>query len=246
MINPLNLLDTKEHKMLNKRAKYGDDWGVPSAEHPAGECLNRSAPGVEDGSYFEKSWVNDLMALSGALMNSAGYTPNGTEDTATACQVFDALVNKRWSAFGNYSVGTIVTASNGKQYYCNKDSGRDTSPSDPVSDINDNWRMYPFVETLGSNFSYRKYFDGRIFAFGEVVPSNGVATVIFPFKISSVTPSRIRLTNLTLTAPSSFSEVPQNTLITSSVSGDEFKISCLLPSGASSGSTVSWSLEGNL
>ena len=113
--------------MLNKRATYGDDWGVPSAEHPAGPCLNRSAPGVEDGSYFEKSWVNDLMALPGALMNSAGYTPNGVEDTATSCQVFDALVNGRWSSIGNYSPGTIVTASNGNQYYCNKENGRDSS-----------------------------------------------------------------------------------------------------------------------
>ena len=148
--------------MLNKRAFYGDDWGTPSAEHPAGECLNRSAPGVEDGSYFEKSWVNDLMALPGALMNAAGYTPNGIEDTATASQVFDALVNGRWSSIANYTIGTIVTASDGKQYYCNKDSGRDTTSVDPVSDILDNWREYPYEKKTNSNGVAYKYWDGRL------------------------------------------------------------------------------------
>lgn len=161
--------------MLNKRAKYGDDWGVPSAEHPAGECLNRSAPGVEDGSYFEKSWVNDLMALSGALMNSVGYTPNGIEDTATACQVFDALVNNRWTAIGNYSVGTIVTASNGKQYYCNKANGRDSSTIDPTSDSLDNWREYPYKKVSNSNGTALKYYNGDVLMYGsgQAYPENG-------------------------------------------------------------------------
>lgn len=148
--------------MLNKRAFYGDDWDVPSAEHPAGACLNRSAPGVEDGSYLEKAWVNDLMALSGALMNAAGYTPNGTEDNATACQVFDALVNGRWSSIGNYSKGTIITASNGKQYFCNQNNGRDTTVIDPVSDTLDNWREYPYQEVSNSNGTAKKWFNGDL------------------------------------------------------------------------------------
>ncbi|AUR88367.1 immunoglobulin-like domain protein [Vibrio phage 1.112.O._10N.286.46.B11] len=232
--------------MLNKRATYGDDWGVPSAEHPAGPCLNRSAPGVEDGSYFEKSWVNDLMALPGAIMNAAGYTPNGTEDTATASQVFDALVNNRWSAIGNYSVGTVVTASNGKQYYCNKENGRDTSPVDPKSDISDNWREMPFSETSGSGFTYRKYPDGRVLIFGETAPSNGIAYITYPFPIHGVTPSKIRITNLSATIPSSFEDVPQNTVITGSIDINGFSISCLSHSGSPSGSTVSWEVEGTL
>lgn len=177
--------------MLNKRAKYGDDWGVPSAEYPAGECLNRSAPGIEDGSYFEKSWVNDLMALSGALMNSASYTPNGIEDTATACQVFDALVNNRWSAIGNYSVGTIVTASNGKQYYCNKANGRDSSTIDPASDSLDNWREYPYSEISNSNGIARKWFNGDLEVEGVdktssyTRPSQRSVPVTFPIAFSS-------------------------------------------------------------
>ena len=131
--------------MLNKRATYGDDWGVPSAEHPAGPCLNRSAPGVEDGSYFEKAWVNDLMALPGAIMNAAGYTPNGKEDTATASQVFDALVNNRWTPIANYSAGTIITGSDGKQYKSVQDNGRDFTTIDPVSATNRLfWVEFPF------------------------------------------------------------------------------------------------------
>lgn len=172
--------------MLNKRAFYGDDWGVPSAEHPAGECLNRSAPGVEDGSYFEKSWVNDLMSLPGALMNAAGYAPNGTEDTATASQVFDALVNGRWSAIGNYSAGSIVTASNGRQYYCNKASGRDTAPVDPTADSLDNWREYPYESVLNSNGIAKKWFNGDLEVEGVdatssyTSPSQASVSVTFP------------------------------------------------------------------
>ena len=169
--------------MLNKRATYGDDWGVPSAEHPAGPCLNRSAPGVEDGSYFEKAWVNDLMALPGAIMNAAGYTPNGTEDTATASQVFDALVNGRWSEIANYTVGTIVTASNGKQYYCNKDSGRDSAPVDPVSDTLDNWREYPYAIVPGNNSTARKWFDGRLDIKGASQPVGGSWSADLPISI---------------------------------------------------------------
>lgn len=172
--------------MLNKRAFYGNDWGVPSAEHPAGECLNRSAPGIEDGSYFEKSWVNDLMALPGALMSSAGLTPNGTEDTATACQVFDALVNGRWSVIANYTVGTIVTASNGKQYYCNIDNGRDSATVDPVSDNLDNWREYPAKTTTTADYHVVEYFDGRvdISFLGSTSGSNGVSVCTIPMGIT--------------------------------------------------------------
>lgn len=172
--------------MLNKRAFYGDDWGVPSAEYPAGECLNRSAPGVEDGSYFERAWVNDLMALPGAIMNSAGYTPNGTEDTATASQVFDALVNSRWTPIANYTVGTIITASNGKQYYCNKDSGRDTSPVDPTKDTLDNWREYPAKVTTNSSYYVVEHFDGRVELTFTGTSSNtsGVSTCTIPEGIS--------------------------------------------------------------
>ena len=232
--------------MLNKRAFYGDDWGVPSAEHPAGECLNRSAPGVEDGSYFEKSWVNDLMALSGALMNSAGYSPNGTEDTAMACQVFDALVNNRWSAIGNYSPGTVVTASDGYQYYCKKQSGRDSSPADPTSDLVGNWKRYPYKKTVNGNLIQIEYFDGRILIYGDAIPSSGIATVSLPVSIPNLTASGVRITSLIASSPSSFSSIPQVTLIDSSINSGGFQVSCILPDESPSTSTISWSVEGNL
>jgi hypothetical protein len=165
--------------MLNKRAFYGDDWGVPSAEHPAGECLNRSAPGVEDGSYFEKAWVNDLMSLPGAIMNAAGYAPNGTEDTSTASQVFDALVNVRWSDIGNYSTGTIVTGSDGNQYYCNKANGRDSSVANPVGDLTDSWRQYPnkVIQGSGNNYAIVWYNGFKYQVVSNNIPSgtyNGI------------------------------------------------------------------------
>ncbi|AUR84348.1 hypothetical protein NVP1054O_44 [Vibrio phage 1.054.O._10N.261.52.A1] len=189
--------------MLNKRATYGDDWGVPSAEHPAGECLNRSAPGVEDGSYFEKAWVNDLMALPGAIMNAAGYTPNGTEDTATASQVFDALVNSRWSAIANYTAGTIVTASDGKQYCCKLGNGRGSSVVNPVGDISGSWIQYPEQIIEGPNGIALKRANG-VLTIDETVSgitsstlnSNGKYEVTIPitFAIPYISPPKIQAT----------------------------------------------------
>ncbi len=223
--------------MLNKRATYGDDWGVPSAEHPAGPCLNRSAPGVEDGSYLEKSWVNDLMALPGAIMNAAGYTPNGTEDTATASQVFDALVNGRWSVIANYTVGTIVTASNGKQYYCNKDSGRDSAPVDPVSDTLDNWREYPYKKISTSSGIAFLRFDGTAEMVGESVGS-GIRTVTFPHSFSS-SPTVVLTSNNACYATE---ESRSNTSVVVSArrGGSESSVG---PSDFSS--TISWNAKGS-
>ncbi|AUR81931.1 hypothetical protein NVP1016O_51 [Vibrio phage 1.016.O._10N.286.46.A11] len=176
--------------MLNKRKTYGDDWGVPSAEHPAGPCLNRSAPDVEDGSYFEKSWVNDLMALPGAIMNAAGYTPNGTEDTATASQVFDALVNGRWSSIANYTNGTIVSASDGKQYYCKQSNGRDTQVVDPstVSD-RDFWVEWPYQLKENANGTAKIFHDDTVEQSGPVgviqPGSNSVINYVQPMNTLS-------------------------------------------------------------
>lgn len=223
--------------MLNKRTKYGDDWGVPSAEHPAGECLNRSAPGVEDGSYFEKSWVNDLMALSGALMTSAGYTPNGTEDTATACQVLDAMVNSKWSGFTNYELGTIVKGSDGNHYYCSKVNGPASSVSDPVSDSLDNWRQYPYKSVDNSNGHAKLWFDGRLDMKGEVLPSAGKWSATLPVSAVSLNIGDVFL-SARANAGTSVLNYPVNvvdTASTTSISGGAATIS-----GAVSGSFVHW------
>lgn len=176
----LNLQDTKGLKMsLNRRNKYGSDWGQPTAESPQGPFTNRSAPDSEDGSWMEKDWANDAFdGMQGALLTAAGYTPNGDIDTAVASQVFDALVNKKWTQFANYEAGTIVKGSDGKQYYCNKPTGRDSSAVDPVGDGTDSWREYPYAEIVSGSTTAKKYWNGDLIQEGYVNATSAAGVIV--------------------------------------------------------------------
>lgn len=72
-------------------AKYPGRFDPVSALYPQGKFKNRSAPNTEDGSYMERDWLNDWNGFFGALLKNANVTPNGTVDTATASQLYDAL-----------------------------------------------------------------------------------------------------------------------------------------------------------
>ncbi|MGL5283973.1 MAG: gp53-like domain-containing protein [Plesiomonas shigelloides] len=72
-------------------AKYPGRFDPVSALYPQGKFKNRSAPNTEDGSYMERDWLNDWNGFFGALLKNANVTPNGSVDTATASQLYDAL-----------------------------------------------------------------------------------------------------------------------------------------------------------
>lgn len=72
-------------------AKYPGRFDPVSALYPQGKFKNRSAPNTEDGSYMERDWLNDWNGFFGALLKNGGVTPNGTVDTATTSQLYDAL-----------------------------------------------------------------------------------------------------------------------------------------------------------
>ena len=147
---------------IRKDIEYPGRWLAATTAYPMGEAKNRTTATSKDGSYLEKKWIQDYEAFFGALLNAAGVSPNGNVDTAEASQFFDAIINKRWTEFGNYSVGTIVTASDGNQYYCNQANGRDTTPVDPVSDTLDNWRQFPFEKITNANGTAIKHYNGDL------------------------------------------------------------------------------------
>ncbi|QXV72926.1 hypothetical protein [Edwardsiella phage PVN06] len=71
--------------------RYPGRAGQVSVDYPQGTFKNRSAPNVEDGTYMEQDWLNDMYGFFGAILKAANVSPNGTVDTATSSQFYDAL-----------------------------------------------------------------------------------------------------------------------------------------------------------
>ena len=223
-----------------RSTNYPGRWNVPDSSSPQGSGKNRTSPTSNDGSYFDEGWFNDMDSLHQALFIASGITPNGVQDAGTASQIFDALINNRWSEIGNYSVGTVVTASDGKQYYCNQSSGRDTAPVDPSSDLLDNWREYPYKEVVESSGIAIKWFDGRLDMKGDTVPSSGSWSVTLPVNATSIDLSDVFLSGrVAVGAP--ISSYPVNAVVSisqSSMSGVSGTVG-----GGDSASIVHWSIN---
>lgn len=77
---------------LKRNETYPGRFNNPTTAHPQGAFKNRTAPGAQDGSYLEASWVNDWDGFFARVLNVAGVTPNGTEDSGTSSQLYDALL----------------------------------------------------------------------------------------------------------------------------------------------------------
>ncbi len=87
-----------------------------------------------------------------------------------------------------YVKGNIVVGVDGHEYYCNKV----VTGVSPVGDTGDNWRRYPFIETVVNNFVITKYFDGSMIITGD------------NFSI----PANTELTELSITFPVAFTSKP--------------------------------------
>lgn len=94
---------------LQRDVRYPGRWTAANSAHPQGAFKNRTAPGSLDGSYIEQDWANDWDGFFARLMTIAGMTANGTIDTATSSQYYDALL----AAVPGRMIGTprIITAS---------------------------------------------------------------------------------------------------------------------------------------
>lgn len=76
---------------LDRSNRYPGRFENPTIEQPQGAFKNRTSPTAEDGSYFEADWANDMGGFFGAVLSNAGVSPNGSVDTASSSQVYDAL-----------------------------------------------------------------------------------------------------------------------------------------------------------
>lgn len=78
---------------LKRNERYPGRFDNPSAAHPQGAFKNRTAPTSQDGSYLEADWANDWDGFFARVLNVAGVTPNGTADTGSSSQLYDALLS---------------------------------------------------------------------------------------------------------------------------------------------------------
>lgn len=167
-----------------RSSQYPNRWNVPDANSLQGSGKNRTSPTSNDGSYFDEVWFNDMDSLHQALFIASGVSPDGTQDVGTASQIFDALINKKWSAIGNYEKGVITLGSDGNEYYCNTPNGRDLSVTNPVGDLTGAWRKYPFESVVSGGVTYEKWFDGTLKAYGKQTIPNGSLTAVINFSVN--------------------------------------------------------------
>lgn len=101
---------------LDRSNRYPGRFENPTTASPQGAFKNRTSPTSEDGSYFEKDWANDWDGFFARILNVAGVTPNGTIDTGTSSQLYDALMTAtpgRLLATRVFTADTLVTKTAG-------------------------------------------------------------------------------------------------------------------------------------
>ena len=97
---------------INRSTRYPGRWGAANSNYPLGVPKNRTSATSNDGSYFEKDWISDYEAFFGALLTGAGTSPNGSVDTATSSQLYDALNSLIASSIAKPSVSGNATFTN--------------------------------------------------------------------------------------------------------------------------------------
>lgn len=99
---------------LERYLRYPGRFANPTSEQPQGAAKNRTAPGVEDGSYLEADWLNDIFGFLSYLLSKSGIVANGEVDNATVSQYAQALARltlSRSEPFADIkSDGTVATA----------------------------------------------------------------------------------------------------------------------------------------
>lgn len=99
---------------LQRYLRYPGRFANPTTEQPQGAAKNRSAPGIEDGSYLEADWLNDMFGFLSYMLSKSGIAANGTPDNATASQYAQALALltlSRTDPFADIKAdGTVTTA----------------------------------------------------------------------------------------------------------------------------------------
>lgn len=86
--------------MIDPSAAYPGQVDV-DANYPFGGPRNDSSPTDTSGTPLEKQWVADWFGFSQHVLTKMGVDPNGTPDTALACQLM-SLIEKYFFASARY------------------------------------------------------------------------------------------------------------------------------------------------
>lgn len=114
---------------------------------------------VKSGGLFYKSLIDVNTKDLNDPASWAGFEPVGNSPT--------------YIDHGSYLVGDIVKGSDGKQYYCNKINNL-SNVVDPVGDISDTWREFPFKKIENANGKAYLWFNGYARATVYIItPNNG-------------------------------------------------------------------------
>lgn len=77
---------------LQRNLRYPGRFANPTPEQPQGAAKNRSAPNVQDGSYLEADWLNDMFGFLSYLLTQSEIKPSGSPDSAVSSQYAQALL----------------------------------------------------------------------------------------------------------------------------------------------------------
>jgi len=111
-------------------------------------------------SYIEGVIVSNAGLLYQSLENS------NTSDLTNVSKWSGIGVKNNYVSHGSYFVGDIAKGSDGKQYYCNKPNNTGNQVN-PVGDVTDTWREYPFKKVTTSNCIAYVFYDGLKMQFGK-------------------------------------------------------------------------------
>lgn len=79
------------------------------SDFPHGKYKNESAVGAKDGTPYEKGIQNQFLAATEGLLNQAGISSNGLDDTPNSSQVVDAVVKIAQDESSDLVSGSIAT-----------------------------------------------------------------------------------------------------------------------------------------
>lgn len=94
--------------------EYPGRVGATSADYPNGSAVNRTGPGLQDGTPLDQKWVNDFFGFSAAAIERVGGTANGSPETAGLSQILDAILGAVLQMMGfdpyqHYASGLSIT-----------------------------------------------------------------------------------------------------------------------------------------
>jgi hypothetical protein len=82
--------------------------------YPIGKARNETSPGLKDWFPLEATWINEILGFLGAILEAAGYSPDGNAEVAGASQylngirALDVSLNRLITGYTYIDLGTMA------------------------------------------------------------------------------------------------------------------------------------------